>query len=87
MGYQAKAVMKDLPGRLDEAIDDMEQGRVQTIEEAWAEIDAIYSIPINGSGKCAGFARTHKLLANAVGLKWEFHENGVHMSKLQSTDN
>ncbi len=40
-GFQAKDVMKDLLGRLDEAIDDMEQGRVQTIEEAWAEIDAI----------------------------------------------
>ena len=39
--YKAKDVMKELLGRLDEAIDDMEQGRVQTIEEAWAEIDAI----------------------------------------------
>ena len=26
---------------LDEAIDDMENGRVQTVEEAWAEIDAV----------------------------------------------
>ena len=33
--------LSGLLGRLDEAIDDMEQGRVQTIEEAWAEIDAI----------------------------------------------
>ncbi|WP_368379380.1 hypothetical protein [[Clostridium] symbiosum] len=41
LGYKAKNVMKDLLGRLDKAIDDMEQGRVQTIEEAWAEIDAI----------------------------------------------
>lgn len=41
LSYQAKDVMKDLLGRLDEAINDMEQGRVQTIEEAWAEIDAI----------------------------------------------
>lgn len=41
LDYQAKDVMKDLLGKLDEAIDDMEQGRVQTIEEAWAEIDAI----------------------------------------------
>ena len=40
-GYQAKDVMKDLLGRLDEAIDDMEQGRVRTIEEVWVEIDAI----------------------------------------------
>lgn len=41
LGYQAKDVMKDLLGRLDEAIDDMEQGRVQTIEEVWVEMDAI----------------------------------------------
>ena len=27
--------------RLDEAIDDMESDRVQIVEEAWAEIDAI----------------------------------------------
>ena len=27
--------------KLDEAIDDLEQGRVQTLEEAWLEIDAI----------------------------------------------
>lgn len=26
---------------LDEAIDDMEQGRVQTLDEAWEEIDAV----------------------------------------------
>ena len=26
---------------MDEAIDDMENGRVQTVEEAWAEIDAV----------------------------------------------
>ena len=41
LSYQAKDVMKELLGTLDEASDDMEQGRVQTIEEAWAEIDAI----------------------------------------------
>lgn len=33
--------MKILFSRLDEAIDDMEQGRTQTIEEAWEEIDKI----------------------------------------------
>lgn len=33
--------MKVLFGKLDEAIDDMENGRVQTIEEAWKEIDSI----------------------------------------------
>ena len=27
--------------KLEEAIDDMENGRVQTVEEAWAEIDAV----------------------------------------------
>lgn len=30
-----------LLSKLDEAIDDMENGRVQTIEEAWKEIDAV----------------------------------------------
>ena len=30
--------------KLDEAIDDMEQGRVQLIEDAWKEIDAIQGI-------------------------------------------
>lgn len=30
-----------LSQKLDEAIDDMENGRVQTIEDAWEEIDAI----------------------------------------------
>ncbi len=33
--------MNILFSRLDEAIDDMEQGRTQTIEEAWKEIDRI----------------------------------------------
>lgn len=33
--------MEVLFGKLDEAIDDMENGRVQTIEEAWKEIDHI----------------------------------------------
>ena len=27
--------------KIDEAIDDIEQGRVQTLEDAWQEIDAI----------------------------------------------
>ncbi|MDE6602416.1 MAG: hypothetical protein K2K90_09695 [Lachnospiraceae bacterium] len=35
------AAMEVLFGKLDEAIDDMESGRVQTIEEAWQEIDSI----------------------------------------------
>lgn len=30
-----------LLSKLDIAIEDMEQGRVQTIDEAWKEIDAI----------------------------------------------
>lgn len=33
--------MKLLLKTLDEALDDVEQGRVQTIEEAWVEIDAV----------------------------------------------
>lgn len=41
--------------------------------------DEVYSILITGKGKCVGFARTYKLLANAVGLKCGFRENGAHM--------
>lgn len=33
--------MQELFSKLDEAIDDMEQGRVLSEEELWAEIDAI----------------------------------------------
>lgn len=33
--------MDVLLGKLDEAIDDMENGRVQTIDEAWDEIDRV----------------------------------------------
>ena len=33
--------MNILFSRLDEVIDEMEQGRTQTIEEAWEEIDRI----------------------------------------------
>lgn len=33
--------MDVLLGKLDEAIDDMESGRVQTINEAWEEIDRV----------------------------------------------
>lgn len=33
--------MKILFRKLDEAIDDLEQGRVQTLDEAWKEIDSI----------------------------------------------
>lgn len=39
--YTIDDAMKVLFGKLDEAIDDMENGRVQTIEEAWKEIDSI----------------------------------------------
>ena len=35
------SAMDVLLSKLDEAIDDMENGRVQTVEEAWAEIDAV----------------------------------------------
>ena len=33
--------MEVLFGKLDEAIDDMENGRVQSIEKVWKEIDSI----------------------------------------------
>ncbi|MCD7882804.1 MAG: hypothetical protein LUI87_03715 [Lachnospiraceae bacterium] len=37
----ANEVINALQRKLDDAIDDMEQGRVQTIEDAWEEIDSI----------------------------------------------
>ena len=39
--YTIDNAMEVLFGKLDEAIDDMENGRVQTIDEAWEEIDSI----------------------------------------------
>lgn len=39
--YSLNDAMDVLLGKLDEAIDDMESGRVQTIDEAWEEIDRI----------------------------------------------
>lgn len=39
--YTINDAMNVLFDKLDEAIDDMEQGRVQIIEEAWAEIGEI----------------------------------------------
>ena len=39
--YTINDAMDVLLSKLDEAIDDMGNGRVQTVEEAWAEIDAI----------------------------------------------
>ena len=39
--YTINDAMNVLFDKLDKAIDDMEQGRVQTIEEAWEEIDSI----------------------------------------------
>ena len=41
--------------------------------------DEVHSILVTGTGKCVGFARTYKLLANAVGLKCGFREDGAHM--------
>lgn len=35
------STMDILLAKLDEAIDDMEEGKVQPIDEAWKEIDAI----------------------------------------------
>lgn len=37
--YTLDDAMNVLFAKLDEAIDDMERGNVQTIEEAWEEID------------------------------------------------
>lgn len=39
--YTINDAMDTLLVKLDEAIDDMENGRVQTVDEAWKEIDAI----------------------------------------------
>lgn len=39
--YTINDAMDVLFGKLDEAIDDMENGRVQTIDEAWEEIDKV----------------------------------------------
>ncbi|MBD5393599.1 MAG: hypothetical protein HDR71_04880 [Lachnospiraceae bacterium] len=39
--YAINNAMNVLFTKLDEAIDDMENGRVLTIEEAWKEIDAV----------------------------------------------
>lgn len=39
--YTINDAMEVLFGKLDEAIDDMENGRVQTLDEAWEEIDRI----------------------------------------------
>lgn len=39
--YTINDAMNVLLTKLDDAIDDMEQGKVQTIDEAWEEIDVI----------------------------------------------
>lgn len=39
--YKIEDAIDVLLGKLDEAIDDMENGRVQTIDEAWEEIDKV----------------------------------------------
>lgn len=41
--------------------------------------DEVYTILVNGTGKCVGFARTFKLFANAVGLKSGIRKNSAHM--------
>lgn len=41
MTYTPDVAMDVLLPKLDEAIADMENGRVQTIEEAWKEIETI----------------------------------------------
>lgn len=39
--YTIDDAMDVLLNKLDDAIDDMENGRVQTIDEAWKEIDEV----------------------------------------------
>lgn len=39
--YTINDAMDILLEKLDEAIDDMENGKVQTIDEAWKEIDKV----------------------------------------------
>lgn len=39
--YTLDDAMDILLTKMDEAIDDMENGRVQTIDDAWEEIDAL----------------------------------------------
>lgn len=39
--FQPSLTRNPLIKKLDEAIDDMEQGKIQTIDEAWEEIDTI----------------------------------------------
>lgn len=41
--------------------------------------DSVYSILVNGTGKCVGFSGTFKLLANAVGLKCGIRSDAAHM--------
>ena len=40
--YTLDDAMDILLTKLDDAIDDMEAGRVQAVEETWKEIDEIY---------------------------------------------
>ena len=47
--YTINDAMDVLLSKLDEAIDDMENGRVQTVEEAWAEIEDRKSTRLNSS--------------------------------------
>ena len=56
--YDENTKMKLLLKTLDDALDDVEQGRVQTLEEAWVEIDAVgrrimehYRVMIAQSGR------------------------------------
>ena len=39
--YDINDAMNTLLDKLDEAIEDLENGRVQTVDEAWREIDSI----------------------------------------------
>lgn len=65
---KAKRVYEEITGRA-----------VYNNGEYTQDDDEAYSILVNGTGKCVGFASTYKLLANAVGLKSGIRENGAHM--------
>ena len=74
--------------KLDEAIDDLEQGRVQTLEEAWLEIDAIqvqnmikkYKVHIAASGKSDIAAMKKYIL-----LHFKYRELAENFSKKLKT--
>ena len=70
--------------KIDEAIDDIEQGRVQSLEDAWQEIDAIqwhnmfkkYKVQIASSGK-----HDIALMKKYILQKFKYREIAENFSK------